>query len=544
MFEATKREGPARTGVFSEGDTALNTPCAEETAEIFPSLKSTAYSNVPLYADADFCERFLEQPEGLFMSHPASPDTMKAESGSAVMVPNWQTVLQDPRNYVKWLIEMKNRHPPDTMWYAPACALPSNAATLTASGFDLFDYTAVDLKTSQGLFCNPDGEYPAEECMNAGVCRCEGCLKGDLKLHNRIALDSEIAKVILRINEGNFREYLEKQSLNSPNLVSILRFFDRDYSFAESSTPVARSIRLYSNSGDSINRPEIKRFMQRVVSRYIPSRTDAAVILPCSARKPYSTSQSHRKFMGAVRDRAHEIILTSPLALVPRELEGVYPAGHYDVPVTGYWDMEERKIIGKVVGEYFTKNRYEQVFVHIDGDAAVIAKDALERAGIEAVFTVSGSPASHESIRNLENALAGLPRKSPDHIRGMLSWQFGADVDTPGMIIKGRFGNRKVLKNKKQLFSIDNETGLYRPTFEGWEFIGDRYIVEIDDFVPQGDILAPGVVACDPEIRPGDEVFVRGARATATGKAAMGADEMIRSSRGVAVKVRKVKKIQ
>lgn len=543
MFEVTRREGPARIGVFSEGELVLSTPCTGKTVEIFPSLKSMAYSNVPLYADSNFCERFLEQKEVFFISHPASPDSMKAGSGAVVMVPDWHTALPDPRNYVKWIIDMKKRHPPDTMWYAPACALPSNAATLIASGFDLFDYTAVDLKTSQGMFCNTDGEYPAEKYLNAGVCRCDGCQKEDLGLHNRIALDSEIAKIILRISEGNLREYLEKQSLNSPNLISILRFFDREYDFAENSTPVARSIRFYTNSGDSINRPEIKRFMDRVVSRYVPSRTDAAVILPCSARKPYSSSQSHRKFMGAIRDRAHEIILTSPLALVPRELESVYPAGHYDVPVTGYWDMEERKIIGRVIEDYFTKNKYEKVFVHLDGDAAVIAKEALEKAGIEAVFTASGSPTSHESIQNLEKALSGLRRKSHDHIRGMLSWQFGVDVDTSGMIIKGRFGNRKVLKNKAQLFSIDTETGLYRPTFEGWKYLDGCYTVEIDDFVPQGDILAPGIVGCDPEIRPGDEVFVKGAKAIATGRASMGALEMMGSQRGVSVKVRKVKKI-
>jgi len=541
MFEVIKHEGPARTGVFSEGDIALKTPCAVDAAELLPSLKSMEYSNVPLYADNDFCERYLEQYDNIFISHPS--DSANAKAGSAVMVSNWHTALPDPRNYVKWLIGMKTRHPPDTMWYAPACALPSNVATLVASGFDLFDYTAVDLKTSQGLFCNPDGEYPAEECMDAGLCRCEGCFKGDLKTHNRIALDSEIAKVILRINEGNLREYLEKQSLNSPQLVSILRFFDRDYNFVEKNTPVVRPIRMYSNSGDSINRPEIKRFMQRVVSRYAPSRTDVAVILPCSARKPYSMSQSHRKFMGAVRDRAHEIILTSPLALVPRELEAVYPAGHYDVPVTGYWDMEERKIIGAVVEEYFTKNRYDHVFVHLDGDAAEIAGSALEKAGVEATFTAAGSPTSHESIRNLDKALSGFPRRSHNYIRGMLSWQFGAEVDTSGMIIKGRFGNRKILKNKKQLFSIDNDTGLYRPTFDGWKYLEDGYIVEIDDFVPQGDILAPGVVSCDPAIRPGDEVLVRGAKAIATGRASMGAEEMLRSTRGVGVKVRKVKKI-
>jgi archaeosine synthase len=64
--------------------------------------------------------------------------------------------------------------------------------------------------------------------------------------------------------------------------------------------------------------------------------------------------------------------------------------------------------------------------------------------------------------------------------------------------------------------------------------------VEIDDFVPRGDIMVPGILSADPRIREGDEVLVTGLRAKATGRAAMGAEEMRRSARGVAVRVRKV----
>ena len=61
--------------------------------------------------------------------------------------------------------------------------------------------------------------------------------------------------------------------------------------------------------------------------------------------------------------------------------------------------------------------------------------------------------------------------------------------------------------------------------------------------MPQGDVLAPGVTDCDQRIREGDEVLVEGPLAVATGRAMMGADEMLRSKRGVAVRVRKTKKI-
>jgi archaeosine synthase len=67
--------------------------------------------------------------------------------------------------------------------------------------------------------------------------------------------------------------------------------------------------------------------------------------------------------------------------------------------------------------------------------------------------------------------------------------------------------------------------------------------VTISDFVPEGDVLVPGVVDADPAIREGDEVLVVGPKAWATGKAAISTAEMKGSRRGVAVRVRKIKKL-
>ena len=37
------------------------------------------------------------------------------------------------------------------------------------------------------------------------------------------------------------------------------------------------------------------------------------------------------------RSSLHELIVTSPVGLVPRELENSYPASSYDIPVIGIW---------------------------------------------------------------------------------------------------------------------------------------------------------------------------------------------------------------
>jgi archaeosine synthase len=541
LFEAKRRDGLARIGEFvKEGDT-IHVPTALDTEHLFTDLKLHPYSNIPLFAPKEFVQRFSTDYGEVIAAHPNL--TSPADSGGCVMVSNWHTTLENPRNYVSWLITLKELHPPDTMWYAPASALPSNVAFLIYSGFDLFDFRAVDLQTSKGLFCTIEGAFPAEEWLDTGVCSCPGCITGDIGEHNRLALLNEIAVTRQFIAKGQIREFIEGRCRMNSSLVAALRLFDEAYPFFEQYTPTARPVRMYAHCAESIKRPEVKRFARRVLERFVPSRNDTCVLLPCSARKPYSFSQSHRKFQSAIQNRAHELIITSPLGLVPRELERVYPAAHYDVPVTGYWDREETAFITDILVRYLERNQYGRVLAHLDVNTLAIAQQAAEKLDIDLECTCVQRPTSRESLSTLGDALEGERKKRPDIIGGVISWQFGNSVDSSQLVVKGRFGNQKVLRGKEQFFSIDTQTGLFRPTFAGWKIIKKGYRVIIDDFEPKGDVLAPGILDADSSIRPGDEVLVTGPRAIATGKAVMGAHEMLSSKRGVAIRLRKVKKL-
>ena len=159
--------------------------------------------------------------------------------------------------------------PPDTAWYVPGAALPSNVHILCYSGFDLFDFIAVDLKTAEHLFCLPEGEFP-QGIMETGVCGCEGCREGDLKMHNRLALTREIALITRFIADQQLREFVEARSRMQAAHVAILRHLDRHYPFIEQRLPVVRSGRLGAMSGEALKRPEVVRFAERVVGRYIP----------------------------------------------------------------------------------------------------------------------------------------------------------------------------------------------------------------------------------------------------------------------------------
>jgi archaeosine synthase alpha-subunit len=541
-FDIRKRDGLARTGVMAVGKITTCLPAATDTAALFPPLSTTPFVNMPLSAPARLVADYPPViPGGPVIVHPNRENA--AVSGDCVMAAGWHTAFANPRNYVDWLVNLKEKTPVDTVWYAPASALPSTVAILCYSGFELFDYTAVDLKSAQGRFCTPEGDFP-KEAMEAGLCTCPGCRSGDLKEHNRSALRHEIALVTLMIQQSQLRELVESRCRMDAAQVAILRHLDRHYAFMEPAQPVARSGVMRANSGESMQRAEVQRFAERLLSRYIPPKCDVAVLLPCSARKPYSLSQSHRRFFQAVGGRAHELIVTSPLGLVPRELECVYPAAHYDVPVTGYWDAEECAVISGILAHYFAKHAYRRVIAHLEGGALKVAQQAAEICGINLEYSCTEDPAGPKALNALDACLAGERRIKDDRLHGMLSYQFGADVSTKGITLRGHYPELFYSRGNTQLFSIDPGTGLLRPTFDGWDLIPSGYRVTIDNFIPEGDVLVPGVACADPAIRDGDEVLVVGARAIATGRAALPAGEMLRSRRGVAVRVRKIKRVQ
>jgi archaeosine synthase len=540
-FKLKKRDGLARTGTFHDGETMLNLPAAVDCETIFPDLECRSGTNIPLCAPVSLVQQYAPADRGQPVTiHPHLDN--RAQSSDCVMVAGWHTAFQNPRNYVDWLIALKEKTPVDTAWYAPASALPANVHILAYSGFDLFDFRAVDLKTAQGLFCTPEGDF-TKEAMKSGICTCPGCQENGLKLHNRLALLREISLVTRFIEEYRLRDLVESRCRLDAAQVAILRHLDNQYLFMERHLPIARSGVMRANSGESLHRAEVKRFAERVTSRYIPPKTDVAVLLPCSAKKPYSLSQSHRKFQQAIAGRAHELIVTSPLGLVPRELECVYPAGHYDVPVTGYWDAEECAVITAILVRYFRRHAYRRIIAHLEGGALKVARMAADQCGIALEYSCTEHPTSNAALNALDSTLAGERRIKDDRLHGMVSYQFGIDLDTKGTTLRGHFPELFFSKNNIQVFSIDTGTGLLRPTFDGWNLLPTGYRVYIDDFIPEGDVLVPGVVKADPEIRDGDEVFVVGARAQATGRAALPSEEVLRSRRGVAVHVRKIKRL-
>jgi archaeosine synthase len=133
-----------------------------------------------------------------------------------------------------------------------------------------------------------------------------------------------------------------------------------------------------------------------------------------------------------------------------------------------------------------------------------------------------GSVTSHESLRNLSKIMEGLctgrkiseTKRKAAMLKAIADYQFGkgaGEILVPdNSEIKGPFPRYQSFYEKTQLATLIPQYGTLAVTIEGAEMMIPRnsYIVRIDDFIPRGSILAPGVLEADPAIREGDEVFV------------------------------------
>ncbi len=576
-FEVIRRDGPARLGKLSLERT-IQTPAIISRDDYLcrgsvfgfgsteEAMKSTPSSNgdkklviLPYVPSALHVEPLLELPDReldgpkgivvhpLFGSKPDNADVYVMSSAGT---------LKNPRDLIGAVVCVRNRIPADTALYVPALATPANLAFLVYLGIDLIDTTRVVADAYFGRYHTRDGVRSLAD-FDELPCKCQFCQRlveesEDAEIlagHNVLKLEEELAVAREMVRRETIREYVERQVRVTPELTAALRLIDQEHAYIESRTPQHRRSTLYANTAESLNRAEVTRFAERVLCRYTAPKSDVLLLLPCSARKPYSTSRSHRFFAlatGFSRRYLNELILTSPLALVPRELEEVYPAASYDVPVTGHWDLEEKAWLLRCLDGYLEKNRYARIVAHLDGELEQTVKDH----GIDAVYTGGGT--SDSALAMLSDAVGeacqGAVRLRDMRLgryRAVADYYFGSGAGDALLAGKVKVKGREIQNEKGKTLVMITPNGTIAMSPEGarrLEPLG-KYIVTIGDFLPKGSLLAPGVIEADEQIRPGDEVIIRGEKAFGVGRAKMSGWEMVESKRGVAVELKQIEKI-
>ena len=533
------KTGAAGDTGITAGDDGRTVRILGSSVDVDPRLLTSAASGIPA------------QPrtrDGITVLRlPVSGDEIVPDDSEVVVVPNAFDVKGDFRRMVDQVMKARKAAGFGRVLVMLGIAEPANLALLSYMGVDVVDDSFCRAAGINGVSLIPEGNVASDE---------------DCSEDNVSELDREAAKVARFIGAGRLRELVDQRSFSSADEVAALRIFDAEgYGYQEECCSTT-GCRFSCNTVQALRRPDIARYQKVLSERYVvPSHKKVLLLLPCSAKKPYHTSKTHKLFASAIHTASHdtlvhEVIVTSPLGIVPRELDAMYPANSYDIPVTGEWKCEEKATIRRMLKELLEKGHYEKVVCHLGEDAELV--EGLCDGMVEAVV---GDPVSPKSLENLDKALRDATKGMEpvdylvdrrEAIRSVLSFQFGKDVadaimdeNTYGI---GKFPYWKVFREdpenrqkKTQLCMMSPERGMFSLTMDGAEIIAGmgRNIVEMQDFELKGSLFAVGVDKADHGLRIGDEaIVVCGGKVRGVGVAAMCGAEMEQMKRGIAVKMR------
>ena len=533
------KTGAAGDTGITAGDDGRTVRILGSSVDVDPRLLTSAASGIPA------------QPrtrDGITVLRlPVSGDEIVPDDSEVVVVPNAFDVKGDFRRMVDQVMKARKAAGFGRVLVMLGIAEPANLALLSYMGVDVVDDSFCRAAGINGVSLIPEGNVASDE---------------DCSEDNVSELDREAAKVARFIGAGRLRELVDQRSFSSADEVAALRIFDAEgYGYQEECCSTT-GCRFSCNTVQALRRPDIARYQKVLSERYVvPSHKKVLLLLPCSAKKPYHTSKTHKLFASAIHTASHdtlvhEVIVTSPLGIVPRELDAMYPANSYDIPVTGEGKCEEKATIRRMLKELLEKGHYEKVVCHLGEDAELV--EGLCDGMVE---TVVGDPVSPKSLENLDKALRDATKGMEpvdylvdrrEAIRSVLSFQFGKDVadaimdeNTYGI---GKFPYWKVFREdpenrqkKTQLCMMSPERGMFSLTMDGAEIIAGmgRNIVEMQDFELKGSLFAVGVDKADHGLRIGDEaIVVCGGKVRGVGVAAMCGAEMEQMKRGIAVKMR------
>ena len=520
-MEPLVHEGLAR---LLQLDESLQTPCIVFSKDLESSANLTSGGTIKIGKSLDLPPR----PLGL-----DSSKTPYLQLSDEIAVLDNASSL-DPKKLIEIASCFRSEAGYSRLIYAPAVE-PSDMPILAYLGVDVFDNLNVELRSATGWALDGGSWIKSKTKVK------------DLQTQNKKELERWILKIRNSIMNGTLRELVETTSLHNPRVTKILHH----------STPLLidkgarRNVPIRANNL-SLSHPSVIDFQQRLSDYVPPAEEMVLLVLPCSARKPYFKSSSHKRFYNAIREvdnhlNLHIVSVTSPLGLVPRELEFCYPAAHYDIAVTGEWSASEVQMLRDQFSRLEPEKHYSKAVVHA-GSSSEIITELLNERGLSTVNTESNKPSSADGLDNLQEAartaLKGLPHLNPkDRAKGealgLAKFQYG---ELSSFLTNSEIGGRMPYKLRcANLASISPTVGGFGLTLAGAEAYVENGgpSVTAEDFRLVGDLFAVGVKSYDRHWVIGDQVAIKQkGKITGIGIAKMDPEEMLSMRRGLAVEVR------
>lgn len=457
------------------------------------------------------------------------------EDEDIAIIPDAITLLQRPAKLINRILSLRKQKGFRALIYAPGIGDPYLMPVLNYAGISIFDDFFVRSESSEKVQYTIFGRKTVAQNP----------------LESNILFANDILKIVSEsIRNGTLRELIEKYSISS-RAVEILRILDNSYyEYIERVFPL-RTGYIKANTVESLLRPDLLRYRNYVAESYVkPASKKVALIVPCTARKPYSVSKTHRRIFGYIENYVsilHKVVVTSPVGIVPEELEETYPPQFYDIPTIGTWFEDEKKMIRDMLANYLRRNSYQNIIAYITPDLSFI-EDILPSSSV----ILEGNVKSEDMLHQLKNEVssiyrdAGKPGRTNHKFEKMKSvahYQFGPWIlpHLEEMKLVRSYNQDMLTKNGKAMLVYNQKAGKLTITKEmGNIFIKEqKFVVEIDDFKPTASVYAMGVKSASNDIRQEGEVVIScNGDIRGVGIAKMPASLMKDLQKGIAVKVR------
>ncbi len=425
------------------------------------------------------------------------------EQPSIVVITDAIQLANRSKEFVEAMITVREAYPSALIW-CPGLSGPDNIAMLTWLGVDLHDLSRTRQAHAAGALLTSTG--PRE--INVEL---EGELTFELQINQ---WKTEIATIKNAIESYNLRELVEKRILNYSKLTEQLRHHDlisKERNIVSLSRHISRDYVLQCNSPLIRTDPLIREWSQKIFSDYIPheSRQKLLILLPCSAKKPYRISKSHKRFRQQIGNiAATEISITSPLGLVPRELEELWPAANYDIPVTGHWDGEEIQIIKRTLSGLLDRINFELIINNSGFDLGD------EFCGIKVIETQRDTFAEEikNAKENLNIADQNIKITRMIEYQTISNWLYGNSNWLDGTKLVGKPPHWKIEKSTQPFARWNHLNSSFSfskaslPILAKTQTLPSAKIELIEEWT--GDVFAPMVLSYDDSIRAGDVVLL------------------------------------
>ena len=465
------------------------------------------------------------------------------EAGSADIVElddilvfrNASYLLQHSSSLVDEMMKIHSIYGYKKLIYGPGISDPFLIPSLVYLGFSIFDDILLRKLSADHFKITPFGYAKSE---------------ADPFEANLNYVNEEMLTVRRAIESRTLRELVEKYIISGKS-IEIIRNLDNKYADKQISAFPRVTPFIRANEILSIYRPDLLQYRRKITYNYVkPEGRDFLLLLPCSARKPYSSSRSHQRIIEALsglRENLHELIVTSPVGLVPRELEGIYPAAFYDIPVIGQWFEDEKKMISTMLKSYLDRNKYDRIIAFLPEDLLFL-KEVLPE---DSIF-IEGRAGRQSDLSNLRKVVSDVTDNKSrrrhsneryEELRSVARFQFGNWIE-PYLE-----GTRAIKSYNQDMLTKAGKVCIVFNRVQGKETItreiapafleNTKFLVEIDDFKPTANIYPVGILSSTDDIGIEDEVVVvHNGEIRGVGVSKMPSIAMRELKKGVAVKMR------